>query len=347
MQVGEFLKVYKTPAYAPETGVALYDQSRLIAHAVGNSVIDSLQGEEIPSTFLDGFEDSINPITKGIAQKYEELREDESSERAMDKHFVEGTHHFYNVLSASMTAQLDLLFDSGSDFATANLYSNLRLSIMGAHAYDSQRKRADKDPAQYYSPENRMNRAFSDGSLNELDTAITLLHMARYQRNKHNRELIILPAPPQIEWYPTDTESDKNHHADFLIVERKPDEELELCGVQVKSLVIDKKKDAYDHTRMVMVCGNADLGNYASKIVEPIRQKRQNKNWAGQISIESLANLLKDKNGKKVVDQMINGPARKQTLTILGRHSLNKGKSKVDIRGIQEKIWPRVERVLG
>lgn len=192
--------------------------------------------------------------------------------------------NFHNINYAMLGSWLPLLYPGTSHQDVKNRHINLTgsqtfIALNSITYYEFRRRNSQVvDDYPYYAPANFLIRKTTEGSLNELDSAIVSLQLA-----KKGIIAAVVPAPMQFEHTPS-----ARKNVDFVIVSN--DEQA--AGLQIKSNVSDVTIAKYDDTaRVVLVDTKVDFGNMAVRRITPGSSKFSRVGWGGILSISRVANI--------------------------------------------------------
>lgn len=152
----------------------------------------------------------------------------------------------------------------------ALLALNAMSTFRARHTYSSEAKHFT-----YFDEESEDMRASIEGALQEEDTAIVLLNIAKKWPG-----LVVVPAPPQYEHG-----RDGSINVDLVVIDHS---QAEAIGVQVKSNVRLNDRKTYDSKRVMLVDANIDLGNSLYKRTSARSSEAHRVSWAGLIAAYHL-----------------------------------------------------------
>ena len=335
MQVQEFLETYPVNAEAPVDKSDVYTAAREEAHLIGQATLNVMQGLPQTPEQLAAFSRKSFSVA-GTVFEATETWDDTVREEYMHFNFL--------TMSTVLRTQLALLdpstvtnpnfnFNTASQFSAANASLN-GLELAGVWESERQKGRA----LRYVQREPHYN-AWS-GLANEYDTVIALLGLARSLRTE--RSLVLLAAPPQVEWYSPLKRGDQNRHADFLLIDTTDPNNRKIACVQAKTVVGEETAEAYDTDKVVLVCGQSDLGNWTS-------EDGRIRSTPGWISLQKAKELLLNRqNFIRAVQQghIDRADAVNAGLRFNKVLSDMKGKQNTSYKEIYAKLWPRLEKAL-
>jgi hypothetical protein len=137
----------------------------------------------------------------------------------------------------------------------------------------------------FYQPQNEATRTMYEGRLNEIDTAIILLELAKKLPNG-----TVVPAPYQFDHiFDNSDEHATMHNIDFVVCDGE-----HAVGVQAKTSTALRSRDQYDASRVVIVDGRVDLGNQKRVRTKPKSSDYQTVSWGGLVSLHHLKSMPRD-----------------------------------------------------
>ncbi len=174
----------------------------------------------------------------------------------------------------------------------------LGISAMGFIRH-RERNAAIESGHKYFDPSMARERQTLEGILNEFDTAIVLLEIAR----KHPT-LTVVPSLAQFEHG-----KNTSLNSDFLVVDRRG----YIVGVQAKTTTTAETIRKYDDRAIVVVDGSIDMGSAMYKRVKKGSSYERRVSWAGLICANVVANMeLHGPNAHFTNVRVRNGKSRPQ-----------------------------------
>lgn len=316
-----------------------YLQAEAYSEFFGTILHDALTGELDPNIGVANFMDVLTEygqFVRGEMADYERKLFMSGKEYA-NKRLNSFSYHWLNTAMALMwefVINPELAKDERTRKEIIGMTQDL-IALGGSKRFTYKDRLADKKNGYMYFGESmEATRAVLEGSLQEFDTAIVLLDIA-----KKHPGTIVLPAPAQFEQWAATTETG-NRNVDLLLIDLVGNRAI---GVQVKAFANGDYDESqvlgYDSNYAVVVDGNVDLQNRQHRRVKQEKTQFKSVSWAGMISADHLKNL--NTHGNRA-SKLLGSVSASTLLQLKFDAKTRLGATKVNRQQLIQNIEPRV-----
>jgi hypothetical protein len=281
-----------TPGQMDAERARLLERPSQWSKAYGHILHDYLSGAPDPIS-RDDFRRLSTDYAVWYATELPELEEEAHRRAAQSNDHLDfrtiNEMNFHALNRAMLPIWEDLLFTERGVQAASAKESQTVLAINGLLLYGEREEAVRR--GEYFEPSYAEKRASHNGTLNEVDTAITLLNISL-----RNPDIIFLPAPEQFEHQAS------SRHSDFIAIQKST---RQARGIQTKVGVTNSSYDDYDPDYVTIVDGMRDLGNSYAVRTDARRSKKQIVGWPGLISLELLKSMKVDRNLRNLNPQYV------------------------------------------
>jgi hypothetical protein len=285
MNVEPFLDGYPVSVEPRVTAYDTVNQAHKALIYSGRTLLKLIQGEVPPRDELETLQPRYLDVPSRAMRHALSTTTDPDEATEIDH---ARTEYRTNEHIAMMYPQINLLFPgAGSrDFndantRTSNMLALFAMSLIARQANGIERQGNVRSYQKFDS-----QAGYVTGRLNEFDTAIALLGIARKRFHQDGRRLVVLPAPAQMSSRVRRVSDDgDNKRLDFIVMDVTDRDNAQAIGVQTSATMHEDRGLEYDRKKMMLVCGSSDFGNY-------IYEDGTKYNYSGRLAHNRLRELF-------------------------------------------------------